>query len=365
MNPEPSDPSTAPTVPPEGGAGAPAAAAPGQPAPAVRAPASRGLLLLVALLAVAALLLGGLLWDRMARMQEQLARQSADSGASATEARVLADQAQAQSRDMAARLAVMEARLGELALQRAQLDELMQSLNRSRDENLVVDLESAIRLAQQQAQLTGSVEPLLAALRSAEQRLSRTPQPRLAPVQRALARDQARIKSTPVSDITALLLKLDELSRLTAQLPLANAVGHETSPNSATAQPARAGDDATAPWWQSSLQQVRDELRALVRVSRIEDPEAVLLSPEQSFFVRENLRLMLLSARLSLLARQPDAARAELTTVAATLRKYFDPAARRTRAATALLQQVQEQMQALELPRADESLAALASASGR
>ena len=364
MNPEPSDPSTAPTVPPEGGAGAPAAAAPGQPAPAVRAPASRGLLLLVALLAVAALLLGGLLWDRMARMQEQLARQSADSGASATEARVLADQAQAQSRDMAARLAVMEARLGELALQRAQLDELMQSLNRSRDENLVVDLESAIRLAQQQAQLTGSVEPLLAALRSAEQRLSRTPQPRLAPVQRALARDQARIKSTPVSDITALLLKLDELSRLTAQLPLANAVGHETSPVSATAPPPRTGDNA-APWWQRSLQQVRDELRALVRVSRIEDPEAVLLSPEQSFFVRENLRLMLLSARLSLLARQPDAARAELTTVAATLRKYFDPAARRTRAATALLQQVQEQMQALELPRADESLAALASASGR
>ncbi len=363
MNPEPSDRSTAPTVPPEGSAGAPPAAAPG-PTPAVRAPNSRVPLLLVALLAVAALLVGGLLWDRMARMQEQLARQSADSGASATEARVLASQAQAQSRDMAARLAVMEARLGELALQRAQLDELMQSLSRSRDENLVVDLESAIRLAQQQAQLTGSVEPLLAALRSAEQRLSRTPQPRLAPVQRALARDQARIKSTPVSDITALLLKLDELSRLVAQLPLANAVGHETLPDSATTSSPRTGDDP-APWWQRSLQRVRDELRALVRVSRIEDPESVLLSPEQSFFVRENLRLVLLSARLSLLARQPDAARAELATVAATLRKYFDPAARRTRAAVALLQQVQEQMQTLELPRADESLAALASAAGR
>lgn len=356
MTPEPNDPSAAPATP-----GTPPDVAPANAmAPASRPPVARLPVLAFGVVAVLALLLNGLLWERLSTLQQQLARQSMDTGASAA----LANQAQVQGREMAARLAVMEARLGELALQRAQLDELMQSLSRTRDENLVVDLESAIRLAQQQAQLTGSVEPLLAALRTAEQRLTRTPQPRLAPVQRALARDLARIKATPVTDTTSLLLQLDELARMTAQLPLANAVPRSVSPDTpATLQPRT--DNSVATWWQRSLQAVRDELRGLVRVSRIEDPEAVLLSPEQSFFVRENLRLMLLSARLGLLARQPDAVRADLGTAAAMLKKYFDPATQRHRAAVIQLQQVQAQMQTLALPRVDDTLAALATAAGR
>jgi hypothetical protein len=96
------------------------------------------------------------------RHSEQLARQSADTGTQAIEARTMARQAQDLSRETAARLAVTETRLSEVSLQRSQLEELMQSLSRSRDENLVVDIESAMRLAQQQAQLTGSLEPLLA-----------------------------------------------------------------------------------------------------------------------------------------------------------------------------------------------------------
>ena len=124
------------------------------------------LYLLLALVGVA-LAVSGLLWQRLGGIQEQLARQSADSGAAAIEARTLARQAQEQGRDIAARQAVFDTKLTEVAMQRTQLEELMQSLTRSRDENMVVDIESAIRLAQQQAQLTGSIQPLLAALRSA------------------------------------------------------------------------------------------------------------------------------------------------------------------------------------------------------
>jgi hypothetical protein len=100
----------------------------------------------------------------------------------------------------------------------------MQSLSRSRDENLVVDVESALRLAQQQAQLTGSAEPLLAALRSADQRLARAAQPRLNPLQRAIARDMDRIKAATLTDVPVLMLKLDELARLADDLPVANAM---------------------------------------------------------------------------------------------------------------------------------------------
>mgnify|MGYP000494013030 CR=1 FL=1 len=169
-------------------------------------------------LAVVGAVGSGLMWAKLSGIQEQLARQSADTGSQAVEARVTSKQAEELARETAARLSVTDAKLSEVALQRSQLEELMQSLSRSRDENLVVDIESAIRLAQQQAQLTGSVQPLLAALNSAEQRLTKVAQPRLAPVLRAVTRDIERIKATAVADTPALLFKLDELVRLVGDL---------------------------------------------------------------------------------------------------------------------------------------------------
>jgi uroporphyrin-3 C-methyltransferase len=238
------------------------------------------------------------------------------------------------------------------------LQELMQSLSRSRDENLVVDIESAIRLAQQQAQLTGSVEPLLAALRSADQRVLRAAQPRLTALQRAIVHDIERIKAAAVSDTPSLLVKLDELVRLADELVLANAV----LPAAAILSAKRALPEARPSWWQQALQLVWDEARALVRLSRIEEPEAALLSPEQSFFLRENFKLRLLNARLGLLARQMDSARADLIAARYALDKYFDPTSRKTQSAAALLLQVQQQFQLLQLPRVDDTLAALATA---
>ena len=311
-----------------------------------------------AVVAVLALLVSALLWQKLNNIQEQLARQSADAGATATSANAMAKQAQELALETAAKLAVAEVRLGEVSLQRTQLEELMQSLSRSRDENLVVDIESAVRLAQQQAQLTGSVEPLLAALKSAEQRVQRAAQPRLTPLQRALARDIARIKATVLADTPALLVKLDELALLADDVPVANAVAPQRSHEPLK----RKAEESVSTWWVRMAQEVRDELRSLVRVSRVETPEAALLSPEQAFFVRENLKLKILNARLGLLARQTDSARADLATAAASLARYFDGGSRKTQTALSLLRQAQVQMKSLELPRVDDTLAALSTA---
>ena len=319
---------------------------------------ARPWLLALAALCALALLSSGLLWQKLSNIQEQLARQSADTTVQAVEARTMSRQALELARESAGRLAVLETRLSEVTLQRAQLEELMQSLSRSRDENLVVDIESALRLAQQQAQLTGSVEPLLAALKSADQRVVRAAQPRLNPLQRAITRDIDRVKSATVSDTAGLLVKLDELVHLADEVPLANAVAQPKP----AASLKRIGNEPVLTWWERSLQLIRDEVRGLVRVNRIEQPEAVLLSPEQSFFVRENLKLKLLNARLGLLARQVESARADLGSAAQSLTKYFDASSRRTQAALSLLQQVQGQTKNMQLPRIDETLTALSTA---
>ena len=337
---------------------------------------SRSWVVVVALVAGIALLVSGLLWQKLNNIQEELARRSLDSGAQAIEARTLAKAAQDSTRELTARLALQENRISEVSLQRAQLEELMQSLSRSRDENMVVDIESALRLAQQQAQLTGSAVPLVAAMTSASQRLLRAAQPRLNPLQRALAKDLERIKAASLTDVPVLMIKLDELTRMADELPVANAppttasTKHNT-PTPPEPTPSTKGQASLLAWFdrqrlealaRQAVDAVRQEARKLLRVSRIEQPEAALLSPEQSFFLRENLKLRLLNARLGLLSRQTDTARADMANAGVWLGKYFDPASRKTQAATQLLQQIQSQLKTSELPRLDETMAALATA---
>ena len=346
---------------------------------------SRTWALVMLMLALAGALGCLFLWQKLSHIQEELARRSTDTGTQAVEARTLARQAQESSRELAARLAVTENRISEVSLQRGQLEDLMQSLSRSRDDNLVIEMEANLRLAQQQAQLTGSAEPLLAALKSAEQRLARAAQPRLSPVQRAIVKDAERIKSAALTDVPAMLLKLDELVRQVDELPVANDV--VLGVNQATAvlsKPVVERSAASPPsdlaglartdfarffelqtlthWSGRVLQGLREDAKSLLRVSRIDQPEAALLAPEQSYFLRENLKLKLLNARLALLSRQTEAARSDLASVQVSLSRYFDASSRKTQAAKALLQQTQAQLRTGELPRFDETLAALATA---
>ena len=349
---------------------------PSSPAPAGSGSAplahsGKALVYALGAIAVLALVGNGLLWQKLSTIQEALARQSQDASAQAIEARTIARQAQELAGETNARLTVQETRVSEVALQRSQLEELMQSLSRTRDENLVVDIESALRLAQQQAQLTGSLEPLVAALKTAQQRIERAAQPRLAPVQRAIVRDLERVAGSTVADTAGLLARLDDLVRQVDELPLQNAVAQAAATRRLNAQAAAAAQAEPAPaaeqpWWQAVLQRgwevVRDEARGLLRVSRIDQPEAILLAPDQAFFLRENLKLKLLNARLGVLARQTDSARADLVAANAALNKYFDPASRRTQSAATVLQQAQAHMKASDLPRLDETLSALATA---
>lgn len=347
-------------------------------------PALVWLTMAVGALAMAAVVVSGLLWQKLDRIQEELARRSLDAGAQSMEARTLARQAQEATRELSVRQSVIETRISEVSLQRTQLEELMQTLSRSRDETLVVDVESALKLAQQQAQLAGTAQPLLAALRAADQRIARAAQPRLNPLQRAIIRDMERIQSANLTDVPLLLVKLDELSRLADELPLANgrnvsqltaAGGPAASPHTvgavtAPAKPAsQANTDSLWPaalnakaWAEKALATVWSEASKLLRVSRIDQPEAALLAPDQGFFLRENLKLRLLNARMSLLSRQTDMARSDLLLAAAWISKYFDGATRKVQAAAQLLQQVQGQLKTSELPRLDETMAALATA---
>ncbi len=332
------------------------------------------------LLALASLVVAWRAQERVKSIEQELVRRQQESQSQSSEARLLAKQAQDSSRESAAKVALLEARVAEVAIQRSQLEDLIQSMSRSRDENLVVDVEAGIRVAQQQSAITGSAEPLLAVLKQADERLARVNQPRLEGVRRAIARDLDKVRAVGVADINSLVIKLDEAVRLVDELPLLS-TAEQRKPTAAAAlvKPAASavvGSHAVsaaasaAAWaqtfhegWTVAMQRVWLEAKSLIRVTRIDQPDAMLLAPEQAFFLRENLKLRLLNARLALLSRQFDTAQTDLQSAQSSLDRYFDRDARRTGLASELVKQVAAQARQVTLPRPDDTLAALATAS--
>jgi uroporphyrin-3 C-methyltransferase len=307
-------------------------------------------------------------------LELELVRRAQDTQSQATEARVLAKEAHEMARDAAAKVALMESRVAENSLQRTQLEELLQMMSRSRDENLLADVDAALRVAVQQSALTGSTDALLTSLRQAEERIGRVSQPRLERVRRALAHDIERVRAVGSADISTLTIRLDEVVRLVDELPLVVQPERRQQGQPAPRPAAVASADAPASasalgWsqqfdrsWRAIASGVWDGVRSLVRVSEIDHPEAALLAPEQGYFVRANLRLRLLNARLSLLSRQFDTAQSDLRDAQSMLERYFDRNARRVGTAIELIKQVAAQARQVRLPRPDETLAAITAA---
>jgi uroporphyrin-3 C-methyltransferase len=336
---------------------------------------SRWVAVLVAVMALVVAVTLGLAWSaqqRVRKLEQELVRRQQDSQTLSGEARLLAKRADETARESAAKVTLLEARLAEVSIQRTQLEDLIQSLSRSRDENVLVDIDASLRVAQQQATITGSAEPLVAALKQADDRLARYAQPRLEGVRRAIARDIDRVKAVGVPDIAVLSIKLDEAIRLVDELPLLSQAEPRKDAKPTAAKPAARA--ASAPvaasgWtaavsdrWNSAWQQLWGETRTLVRVTRIDHPEAMLLAPEQAFFLRENLKLRLLNARLAVLSRQFDAVQTDVQSAQQALDRYFDRSSRRTGVAGDLLKQVAAGARQVGLPRPDDTLAALAAA---
>lgn len=320
------------------------------------------------LLAVLAL---GLAWQgdrRLRELEQELVRRQASSQSLANEAKASAQASSEQLRELAAKQALSEAKLAELTLQRAQLEELLQSFSRSRDENIVGDLEASLRLATQQTSLVGSAEPLISALRQADERLQRHQQARLEGVRRAIQRDLERLKSVAATDPGTLALRLDEVARGVDELPLlAEPLPRGSNATAPAAEPPPLPPEGWARWKAGSLALVDrawEETKSLIRVTRIERPEAMLLAPDQRFFLRENLKLRLLNARLALLSRQYEAARYDLSAAVTTIERHADLRQRRVQLSLELLHQVQGQAKPVQWPRPDDSLAALAAAAG-
>ncbi|HEX8988388.1 MAG TPA: uroporphyrinogen-III C-methyltransferase [Rhodocyclaceae bacterium] len=307
------------------------------------------------LIAVIALLLLGWQWletrSRLSDMREEVTKRLSEGDAVAAAARTQSKQTLEDLQSLQARVAALDAKLAETQGQQLALEAMYQELSRSRDERVLAEVEQSVSIAAQQLQLAGNVEAALIALQSADARLARASNARLAGLRKLLARDIARLKALPAADVPGLALKLENVAVAVDSMPLA----FEQRPRAeAPAKPSHSPADLS--FWQALAKDIWNDTKQLVRIERIDTPEPGLLSPSQSFFLRENLKLRLVNARLALLSRDARSFKEDVGQARAWLERYFDTSAKPVQAALATLKGLAATDMPSELPSLDDTL---------
>ena len=198
-----------------------------------------------------------------------------------------------------------------------QLQKAYQELLKGRINWLVDEAESMLNTASQQLMLSGNLQGAVSVLEHIDSRLSRFEQPELIPIKQAISNDLAALKNRPYVDISATALRIDRLETGISGLPLV--LDGVLKPGAAPVEAANSGT-----WWENTWEKSLNALKGLVEVRHLDSNDAMLISPDQTYFIRENLRLRLLDARIALLQHNGEVYQSDLNNVEATVKQYFD-----------------------------------------
>lgn len=292
---------------------------------------------------------------RLLETQQEVAQHLAQAENAAKEDRAAVKDAAEQIAALQARAGTLEARLAEFQSQTTSLQAVYQDLARARDESALLEVEQAVNLAAQQLQFAGNVSAALLALQAADARLVRLDRPQFAALRKAISHDVERLRALPVIDLAGMSLKLENIVQAADRLALARDERLPTTRESVVA-------GAPSPWWQRMGGALWQEIKGLVRIQRLDREEPVLLAPGQAFFLRENLKLRLLNARLALLSRDQALFRGEIQGAQDWLGRHFDGRDKNVQQGVATLRQLGSAELSIALPNLNESLAALRAA---
>lgn len=359
--------------------GATAPLPPGSPAnPPVNAPftpyeaqkprrsASGPLLWFVVVVIACAAGVGGFALNRkVTRMDERLAQRQQANDAQTAELRVKTDQAVATVHQMDSQVAQLEGKLADAQNAQQALAQQYADLARNRDDWTLAEVGQMLSSASEQLQLTGNTQLALFALQSADQRLAASDGAQALAVRKAIAQDIDKLKAAPSTDLTGLGIKLDnaidavDTLPLAGEAPVAHAKPQAPKPADTAKLAAATGEPRWKVWLQSFASGIGHQLTSLVQVRRIDNADAMLVAPDQGYFVRQNVKLRLLSARISLLSRNQAALKSDLHAADAALARYFDNASKQTQTVRDLVKQVDQGSPAVELPNLNTSLQAV------
>ena len=307
-------------------------------------------------IALLALSLAGWQWwqtrTELGVMRTEVSQRLTSASDAAQASRVLSQQTADNSRDMAIRLGEIQAKLADSQNQQLALEALYRDMSKNRDDSTLADIEQVILTANQQLQLAGNVKAAIIALQNADTRLQRINKPQFTNLRRALNADIQRLQSLPQVDTVGITLTLDSLIAGIDNLPLAS--DHEIPIKPITPQKLTPVDAA-----HRFGQEMWHEIKSLVQIRRLDTPDSALLAPDQSYFLRQNLKLRLLTARIALLAHDETSYKSDLIAAKTWLSRYFNEYDSRTVRAAKQIDKLSSSLISIQLPTLAESISAV------
>jgi len=309
------------------------------------------------LVALAALGVAAWQWydgrSEIGALRQELAKKLADTDVQNKQSRLVAEQVREAMSEAQVKLGVLESRLAESQSHQIALEALYQELSRNRDEWAYAEVEQSLFTASQQLALAGNLKGALIALQMADTRLQRMNRPQHTALRKAINHDIERLKAAPHVDTVAISARLDTLVSQVDKLPLAMEARPQPEP------PAAVQKQTESDWWTRFWRETWSELKQLVRVQQIDRAEVPLLSPAQSYFLRENLKLRLIGARLALLARDAASYKADLKAARDWLARYYDTRNNNVAYALGLLRNLHDAEVGIETPDISGTLEAM------
>ena len=283
--------------------------------------------------------------------------------------KLIADRVDDELRALQGKVAVLEAKQQESQSQQIALEQLYRDLAKNRDDWALAEIEQVLSTASQQLQLAGNVRGALIALQNADARLQRADRPQFIAIRRAIAQDIEKLKSLPSVDVTGVAVRVDSLIAQIDAMPLLSDEKPSVvapAPKTKLARKPKEEPKTAYDWrvemqerWSAWTSELWGDVKQLLRVRTVTAPEALLLSPEQAFFARENVKLRLLNARVALLSRNDAAFRSDLAEADRALQRYFDTRDQRTQTGRELIRQMRESVLNIDMPSLSNSLTAV------
>ncbi|ULJ59319.1 uroporphyrinogen-III C-methyltransferase [Wielerella bovis] len=183
---------------------------------------------------------------------------------------------------------------------------------------LVDEVEATLNVASQQLLLSGNTPVAITVLENIEQRLARFEQGDLLAIKQAVSADLTALKSTSYVNVSGTALRLDRLENSISGLPLMvdNTLQATNDKPEVVSQ---AGSFWTRAWDNTAAL-----LKSMVEVRKLDNNDAMLIAPEQVYFVRENLRMRLLDARLAVLQHNNEVYQNDLAAIESAIKQYYD-----------------------------------------
>ena len=267
----------------------------------------------IVLVLICALIGGGYhLWNELQQTKVDLAE--------------VTDNGQAQTGLTAGNIAVLEDAIKQLELKQIEQSEALASLYKDKPGNnedwALAEVEYLLIIAMHRLLLEEDVATALAAMEAADLRLRNLGNPGLLPVRQQLASDINQLRSVNLVDITGLAIYLADLVELSDDLLLKSSVLSVETEHALSSEANYA--DVEDPFWKKLPRLLWQEIKSLVVIKRSGEVKQALLLPGEEYFLTQNLKLELESARQSVLRLDSENLRASIDFIQFWLRQYFD-----------------------------------------